>query len=363
MTISLNPARITCPELVAGRRCSTSGCPFNHSAPAKPVGFSGSAIANSESVRGLTGAKGQFTGSSKGANSVPVKNTGELPAFVQSHLKSLNSPSSAGVSQQASYSQRQVDAPRSGHQSENRSGGNQRDVRLVDQMARIPANRPRQVAPVVDWKAEAVKARPARDRLSQDLSELLRAKETHRGEIQSLDDEIEELQQKIREYQPTVSSTDKRKYQQVSIELMKVKERSDLLGVMLDEQEELHNQTISTIRECGLIDIREYCSEQSRLLAQMRELSERFQSNADRMSADFRAATVIRMRTPSQPPAPQNLSPMLRIKEDFASRDDHALSVSRGELVKARSRQGGFVYVERKNGEQGWIPLKICLET
>ena len=76
----------------------------------------------------------------------------------------------------------------------------------------------------------------------------------------------------------------------------------------------------------------------------------------ENVGADFRAAVVRRMRAAAEPPSTKRV----QVVEEFASGAANTVRVGRGEVVTALTRENGYVFVTRSNGEQGWIPESVC---
>jgi hypothetical protein len=91
MTIAMNPARMPCPQLNSTGKCFVDNCPYNHSVIefGKPTAAAQQASDKTKLAQVLTGSGGQFVGTRKGANAVPVATTQGLPSFVKKAAEKL----------------------------------------------------------------------------------------------------------------------------------------------------------------------------------------------------------------------------------------------------------------------------------
>lgn len=267
----MNQARIACPQLTSTGQCLTRNCQYNHSRVGPSSSLSGTADANAAAVAGMTGWSGQYVGSRKGGNAVPVSQSGELPKFLQGRLPV-------------------------------RSGGNDREVRLVSAMAAIPAAPAKRTdAPVIDWKAVALSKAAAKSESSgrkAELTEELAKLSSLCGERQAALSRLEQEIQSLRYRLPQASEPLRQKYQAVSVKAAEMHDRAVGTAAIVAEEKERCRSFLAAMEETNLVDVSEVRSNQDRILAEVERLFEAYRKNYEFIGTEFRAAAATRLRRP-----------------------------------------------------------------
>ena len=266
----MNLARIACPNLGT---CRDSSCPYNHqSARSSGDSFSGSAFANQREVEGMTGRSGQYVGSRKGGNAVPVRQTGgDLPAFLQNRLREMTV----------------------------RSGGNEREIR-GGALAHIPAkvsNKNHQ-APV-DWKAVATSSSRANavQARREELVELVSLRDERRRAMRLLDEEIKELQEKLLHKKKSESIESMRAVcREVSVNIADAHDRStSFLKFVEEERHRLLGLLISVGKSGLTADTMPLVKEQERIFDEIKNLFQATRNNIEFIGTEFRANANARL--------------------------------------------------------------------
>lgn len=272
----MNSARVACPKSSA---CKDSNCPYNHSRPSNVSGFSGSTVASKRAVEGMTGNSGQYVGSKKGGNAVPVKQTGDLPAFLKSRLVNNKVPTV-------------------------RSGGNEKEIDRNGSLSHISA-RPPQVSVAdeaqVDWKTVAlsrVKAGVLAKR-QDELRELISLRDEHRRTVASLEKEIKEVEDSTcRQPQAESDSTTRVLCRDISVRIADVYDRSKVNMTFLGEERDRVLDLLKMIGRSGLADTASLMKEQEQIFSEIQELFDATRRNIEFIGTEFRANASNRLGGP-----------------------------------------------------------------
>lgn len=384
MKSGMNPARIQCPDIVSTGRCNASGCPYSH---VKVQNNVSAAEISSQKSLSATGRNGQYTGTSKGANAIPVAK-GQLPSFLQ-NLKQPSSVTPGYVS-----ASRPVEAAPVLRGMDGQSMGAQ--AVSAYRLNRVSTSRPVDTelhAPAAPVRPEVFSSR------DDELTRLRKIKESKIQEMKKLDEEIANLS-------PNSASTETLQF--ASIEIAKVQEFTQLYqGMVGDEIRTKLKSMMDKIESTLLLDsnaLATYSAQQCVIVEEMKKMFKALNANVSKLGVDFRMkakeireathtqATLIPQPTqpthtpqyiqPTQPP--QNTQPagpvyrragltpapvptlssstaQFRIKTVYHGEGASSISVPVGEIVVPMSKpDNGFIYVQRtSDGKCGWIPVHV----
>ena len=317
MTATINESRIQCQTLLSRGACFIPVCPYNHDMRSSVD----SAKPKSDTTNRQTGHKGQFVGSVKGGNSVPIRITGEIPAFLQSRL-GQKAPTVASatetnppfdVFQQGFYGATKPEGPprppyygSPDTQPPTRTGGNEQIVRPTGILAYIPAQRERKVekAPI-DWKAAALSklstpAKPERrTELEQELSRLKEEESSKRVYLSQVNEEIAQLSKRRDFLMSEGSGVNDNLIMHAGSQLADWMERCDSAAHLFEAEREKSAHVCEALEKTGLVDMHEIRQAQALFLKEIATAVDRYRKLSDHVQVEFKAIVYAARRSNS----------------------------------------------------------------
>jgi hypothetical protein len=273
----LATARIPCPNMSRFGTCGDQNCGYNH-------GFQSSSSQNdmnrvsTERASKFTGGSGQFVGSKKGGNAVPIRQTDGLPTFLSAKFGVIGS--------------RAVDAMPPPRVIE--SGGNSRQLPASHLISHIPAQRDKPKTEPVDWKAVAlakVKAKSTintpKAELEQRLTDLLRQQEEKTKLLKNLDEELEMLRRA--KSQPQGSGIDSNLILSASMGCETLREMCKAYSSSVDETSQNMQSIFSQMESTGLVDLSDIQRSQDDILGEIRTAYDKLNRLCEHVGTEFRA--------------------------------------------------------------------------
>jgi hypothetical protein len=309
----INDSRRPCPHKLARGQCLVPNCAYNHG----PTSMEASVGPNNDHIKAQTGSDGQFVGSRKGGNAVPIKQTGDIPSFLQNRLTPANAaPPRPPVVQQSSYesfgfsngapARRPVAPVGYGYPVAQpagpygvRSGGNEHEIGPSGMLANIPAQREAREEPVrIDWKAAAMSRvatfknpdsapTPRRRELENELSQLQSIEGERRQYLSQLDNEVDALR-KRRDQLTMETVVDVRQTQAASDQLLAILKRSEMLSEAIEEERMRMREAFDLMESTGLVDMREIYRAQSLVLDEVFGAFQRYKTLTEYTLCEFK---------------------------------------------------------------------------
>lgn len=277
MAAVINTSRLPCPELRARGMCSTPGCAYSHTVRVDNSVYTEPPPANKAPIGNLTGTSGQFVGSRKGGNAVPVKQSGDIPAFLR-HKIGSPSASSTPPSEQM------------------RTGGNDVPVRPTTMLANVPIQRVKEAhhAPV-DWKAIAlsrVATKPGiiskKEQLESEIAKLSAIENEKQRTLAEIDKELAYLHQRREEALRRGGGVDIQAVQSASIDMRNLIDRCGALAAAVEEERARATQALDLMESTNLVDLGEIRLAQAQILDEITAGFEKFRKLSEFNFTEFK---------------------------------------------------------------------------
>jgi hypothetical protein len=261
--------------------CSQPACPFNHSFTQREApGIVNPGNARADSLKNQTGSNGRFVGTRKGGNAVPIKQTGDVPAFMRLKLAcpsvSTSQPTATGV----------------------RTGGNEIMVKPTGVLAHVPIQRPEKNNDSnIDWKqfALTVAARKSSTHtrkleLENELTGLIQIESEKQRALQEIEGELRAMTQ----HRDTLVSCgydfDMKLVQESSVELKTLMDRFGAFESAVDEERSRANRVFDLMESTGLVDLQDLRKAQSLVLDEISEALNKFRKLSEYNFTEFKIA-------------------------------------------------------------------------
>lgn len=273
----LATARIPCPNINRFGSCGDQNCGYNHTFQSALPSSDMNRMAT-ERASQFTGGSGQFVGSKKGGNAVPIRQTDGLPSFLSAKFGAVNSGA--------------VDAKPPPRVIE--SGGNSRQLPASHMMSHIPAQRDKPASAPIDWKAVAlskVKAKSTTSTqkadLEQRLADLVRQQDEKTKMLRALEEELNVLH-RTREQQ-SVKGVDSNLILSASMGCENLREMCKAYTSSVAETSQNMRNIFSQMESTGLVDLSDVKRSQDDILGEIRAAYDKLNRLCEHVGTEFRA--------------------------------------------------------------------------
>jgi hypothetical protein len=181
--------------------CNDRGCPYSHDLTrvAKDVPRSSATRSYEES---LSGRAGEYSGSRKGGNAVPIA-SGTVPLFLRKQVAAGGSAPTTSSRSETPVSQATGESLKASSLATGRSGGNEVEIRNIPEIyKRAPTKRTdegKDTEPIIDWRtigtfSDKIKAKRA------ELDKLKSKRASLESEYDSIQRHIKQMEKSLADY-------------------------------------------------------------------------------------------------------------------------------------------------------------------